>query len=202
MNTNHASDPISDDDEQTLALIRQELEPRLADQVPQFYAQIKEIASRERRRAGSVTSHTTELVNELYLKFVRNHNAAAVNVQHFMGLCAIAIRRLLVDRARHTAHKNGFQHAQQHLHAPSQNSDDLGQSSSVDDATHAEFEILIVHDALKRLSAVNPRMARVAELRWFGGYSDPEIAEILGVNERTARRDWDKAELWLQSALR
>ena len=67
--------------------------------------------------------------------------------------------------------------------------------------SRGEEEILSVHQALERIAAVDPRMTQVVEMRYFGGMTEPEIAQALGVTERTVRRDWQKARLLLREAL-
>jgi RNA polymerase sigma factor (TIGR02999 family) len=192
---------LTQEDESLVQALTDDLTLKLADQIPQFYQELKRIASRERARMlGNVTLHTTELVNELYLKFVRTQTKSVASVEHFMALCAVAIRRLLVDRARRTKLAQNYQAERssvQHVEAST-----LGHSSATRASSNdTEDDLLLVHDALNRLAQFNARLARVVECRWFAGYSEEETAQILGITGRTVRRDWEKAQMWLSAAL-
>jgi RNA polymerase sigma factor (TIGR02999 family) len=184
---------ISEADTALVSSLQTDLALRLADQIPKFYQDIKQLASRERMRLlGQSTLHTTEIVNELYLKFARNAPQSVASVEHFMALCAIAIRHFLVDRARRAVLAKTYQGTQLAEHA----GEGKANANTLDDGM-----TLAVHDALLRLEQFNPRLARVVECRWFAGYTEPETAQVLGIAERTVRRDWQKAQMWLSTAL-
>lgn len=158
--------------------------------VPVVYHELRAIAHRQlaRRPAGSLA--TTALVNEAYLKLVDQSRAGWRDRAHFFSLAGIAMRHVLVDRARaRAAMKRGRP----------------DRRVTLDDAMVATEEcaetLLAIDDALDRLAAVEPRLARVVECRFFGGLSEEEIAEVLGVTTRTVERDWVKARMLLRHAL-
>jgi len=147
-------------------------------------------ARRERRRVGAgETLRTTALVHEAYLRLQAGPGWR--DERHFLHAAALAMRQALVDHARRKlAHKRG-----------------AGMVDALEDHPDAEpfwesdERLVELDDALVRLSALNPRLTRVVECRFFGGYSDAETARVLGVTERTVRRDWVKAKAWLFTAL-
>jgi len=165
--------------------LTQVLASELGERFEVHYAELRRLARSERRRidvGGAPTLNTTALVHELYLKFL--HAGAAIpQGKHFFALAALAVRRILVDRARHRQIVR--QHADAH---------------SADDGTQ-DGELLEVHEALDKLRRVNPRLAAVVTCRWFAGYSDAETADALGASERTVRRDWERARIWLAAAM-
>ena len=137
------------------------------------------------RRPGD-TIGTTVLVHEAYLRLARTGKLAIETRHHFFALAAQAMRRILVDRVRaQLSQKRGGDAKRVEL-------DDVA-DFLVGDAE----QVLAVHEALQRLSALNARLADLVECRFFAGYSEPETAEALGVSERTVHRDWVKARAWL-----
>ena len=135
---------------------------------------------------------TTALVHECYMKFARAERLSIEDRSHFMAYAATAMRSIVVDfaRARLTDRRGGgVQH---------QSLD----STLIGSIPGGEAEVLGVHEALDELATLDPRMARVVEMRYFGGLVDAEIAEALGVGLRTVRRDWEKARLILAATLR
>jgi RNA polymerase sigma factor (TIGR02999 family) len=167
-----------------LSQISTELQASLSAQLQPRYAQLKLIASRERSRLGyNPTLNTTALVHELFLKFARNESSGLENPAHFLALCAVAMRNLLVDDARRRGRAQDY-------------------ARSIPEADYDECgHMLALNDALERMAEIEPRLARVVECRWFAGYTEIETAHALGVSDRTVRRDWEKAQLWLQDAL-
>jgi RNA polymerase sigma factor (TIGR02999 family) len=153
--------------------------------VEALYAELREVASRERWRMGDAgTLQTTALINETWLKL---HRVESWNDRrHFLRAAAIAMRQVLIDaaRERYTA-KRGGGIANVTLSAAERLADESDQS------------LLQTEEALKRLQALDPRLAQVVECRFFAGFSEPETAEALAVSERTVRRDWLKAKAWL-----
>lgn len=134
---------------------------------------------------------TTALVHEWFVRFARIRGLKIDDRRHFMRYAARAMRSIIVDfaRERSAARRGGGGEGGQLLAAAE------GQPE------RGPEEILNIHRALEQLSARDARMAEV-ELRYFGGLSDPEVAEALGITDRTVRRDWEKARLWLSQALR
>lgn len=165
--------------------------PDLVDRlVPLVYDELREAARRQLRRVGPQTIHTTELVHEAYAKLVSSARVPASSRAHFFGAASRAMRQVLVDRARArtAAKRSGGQRVTVDFDRA-----DLG-------ADPAE-EILAVHEALERLAQFDERSARVVECRFFGGLTEPETAEALGISERTVTRDWADARAWLRAAL-
>jgi RNA polymerase sigma factor (TIGR02999 family) len=133
---------------------------------------------------------TTSLVHEWYERFVRAGTLRIEDRAHFMRYAGRAMRTIIVDfaRRRGAACRGGGAGRLELTEA-------AGVVAGAD-------EIVRVHEALGALAELDPRMVQVVELRYFGGLSEVEIADALGVNERTVRRDWEKARLWLTDALR
>ena len=180
---------------EVLAALRSGNRETLDSLVPLLYDELRAIASRHLargRRAGAQdgTLATTALVNEAYLKLVAQHDAQWRDRAHFLALVAVAMRQILIDRARaRSADKRGGGAMDVTL-------DEHG--LAVDQSPERLLEI---DEALQRLAAVEPRMAQVVECRFFGGLSEEEIAEALSVTVRTVQRDWVKARALLRRAL-
>jgi RNA polymerase sigma factor (TIGR02999 family) len=156
------------------------------------YADLRRLA-RFRLRAGRRPAEldTCALVHESYVRFAQSGHIKLENRVHFMRWAAQVMRSVIVDCARRRlAERRGGGMADIPLDV------DLPAA-----ARCGEAEILSVHQALDRMAAIDPRMTQVVEMRYFGGLSDPEIAQALGVTERTVRRDWQKARLLLREAL-
>ena len=162
-------------------------EDALDQLVPLVYEDLRRIARRQllRERAGHTLS-TTDLVHEAYGRLVDLDHVEWQDRAHFCAVAAQAMRRILVDYARRrNAQKRGGQHP--HL--------SLDENRiAVDD--QAEL-VLSLDQALTRLSAFDERLGQVVEYRYFGGLTEEEAAEVLGVSARTVRRDWSKAKAWL-----
>jgi RNA polymerase sigma factor (TIGR02999 family) len=148
------------------------------------YAEMKRNARSQLRRGGGSFT-TTALVNETYLRIV-NSKMAPKDRGHLLGIAAHAMRQILVDHARHVgAQKRGG--GLVHLTL------DATQMQIADPAG----EVLSLDDALSELEKIDPILAKVVEWRYFGGYSEREIAENLQVTERTVQRYWRKARAFL-----
>ncbi|MGH9321188.1 MAG: ECF-type sigma factor [Vicinamibacteria bacterium] len=160
------------------------------------YRELRRLA-RARLRAGgrNLLLDTTSLVNEWYLRFAEAKGAELQDRVHFMRYASRVMRSVIVDFARRSlAGRRGGKAP--HLSLTLQVADE-GMAGP-----WGEAEIVRVHEALEELSKLDERMAQVVEMRYFGGMTEPEIAEALGMAERTVRRDWEKARLWLSEALR
>jgi RNA polymerase sigma factor (TIGR02999 family) len=159
--------------------------------LPVVYEELRAIAHRQLAAPGRAgTLVTTALVHEAYLKLVDQSNAQWRDRAHFLALASVAMRHVLIDRARERASlKRGG----------------MRQRVTLDDDTIAIDDqadsLLAIDDALDQLAQVSPRLARVVECRFYGGLSEEEIAEALGVTVRTVERDWAKARLLLRRAL-
>jgi RNA polymerase sigma-70 factor, ECF subfamily len=142
-----------------------------------------------REREGH-TLQTTALVHETYLRLINASAASFEDRAHFFGMCALLMRRILVDWARsRNAFKRGgdFRPVQ------------LEESLVV--SPESEIDLVRLDDALKALEVVDSRKSRVVELRFFGGLSVEETAEVLKVSVETVMRDWKLAKSWLRREL-
>jgi RNA polymerase sigma factor (TIGR02999 family) len=158
-----------------------------------LYGELHRLARSRLRRSGELTLlDTTALVHESYLRIQQAGKPDFADRKHFLAYAAKAMRATVIDiaRARQADRRGGGA-----LHVTLNT--EIGDSAAVEDD-----EILRVHEALEELSNVDERLASVVEMRYFGGLSEPEIAECLGVTERTVQRDWQKARLFLSMALR
>jgi RNA polymerase sigma factor (TIGR02999 family) len=166
--------------------------------VPLVYADLTRMAHRQLglEPAGHTLS-TTALVHEAYLRLVDQTRAQWADRAQFFAVAAHVMRRVLVDHARrHRAGRRGGEHRR----AVSLDVLDSADAGSL--ATGERAHVLLgVDEALERLAALDPRQARVVECRFFGGLTEPETAEALGVTERTVARDWVKARGWLYQEL-
>lgn len=135
---------------------------------------------------------TTALVHECYLKFSKAERLTPTDRVHFLAYSATAMRSIIVDVARASlAQRRGGD-------APHVTFN----TGVAEAAAEPEEQILDVHAALEELARLDERLARVVEMRYFGGMKDEDIASALGLTDRTVRRDWEKARLLLASALR
>ena len=157
--------------------------------VPLVYEDLRRVARRQlNRRFGQDSLRPTELVHDAYVKLSVGGAGVAADRAHFLAIAARAMRQVLVDEARHRhAAKRGG----------------VGWKRATLSGGHwvVDFdvdELLTLNDALDEL---DPRQRQVVECRFFGGMEEREIAEALGVTERTVRRDWVKARAWLYHAL-
>jgi RNA polymerase sigma factor (TIGR02999 family) len=179
-----------DDVTRLLISLREGRREALNDLFPLVYEELRAIARRRMPVGGEQTLGTTALVHEAYLKLF-DHTRLTVNDRsHFYALAARAMRQILIDHARRRgAAKRGG---------------DL-RRLDLDDATIAvedrAGELLALDEALQRLARLDERMGQVVELRFFGGLSVDETAEVLGVDPRTVKRDWRKARAVLYQEL-
>lgn len=158
-----------------------------------LYPELRRIAhSRLRQGNGRVSLDTTALVHDGYLKFVQSRALDVRSRSHFLAYASTVMRSVIVDLIRESrAERRGGGHFDLTLNTQIA---DTSPDATADEALH-------VHDALAKLAAIEPRMARVVEMRYFAGLNDSEIAECLGVTERTVGRDWEKARLFLYTLL-
>jgi RNA polymerase sigma-70 factor (ECF subfamily) len=161
---------------------------RLIDLV---YPELRRIARQhlERRRTGQ-SLESAALANEAYLKLVRAGGIRCENRAHFLALCSQIIRRILVDHARRRAFAKRGGDA---LRVPLDDVLLVAQARGI--------EVLALDEALDALARIDGRKGRVVELRYFGGLSIEETADVLGVSVDTAKRDWRMARAWLIAEL-
>ncbi len=152
------------------------------------YEELRAIAHRQLLRERSDhTLSTTALVHEAYLRLIDQTRVEWQDRAHFFGVSAQAMRRILVDYARkHRAQKRGGGIKNLSLDKVS-----IPVDESIED-------LLTLDAALEKLAALNERLCKVVELRYFGGLTEDETAEALGVTTRTVQRDWAKARAWLR----
>jgi RNA polymerase sigma factor (TIGR02999 family) len=150
------------------------------------YAVLRALAHRQLRKSGGHTLNTTALVHEAWLKLEKG-GADPASHTHFVSVAAIAMRQIVIDHAR----RRGAQKRGADLRSTL---DDVGQESGVE-------ELLAIDAVLTRLAALDERLARVVEWRFFGGLDEREIADALEVDVRTVRRDWRKARAFILSEL-
>ena len=164
------------------------------DQIFQrLYPELRGVAHRRlSRNVRDDAFATTALVHECYLKLLRAGSLTPGDRAHFLGYAATVMRSIIVDAARRAQaerHGGDADHVALDTHL-------------VETLPGAAAEIIDVHGALDELARIDARLARVVEMRYFGGMSDAEIAEALDLSDRTVRRYWEKARLLLAHALR
>jgi len=136
------------------------------------------------------TMQATALINEAYIRMVGD-NTDWQNHQHFIGVAATVMRRVLVDHARaHNAGKRGGDLRRVEL------------EEGIAFSNERSIEVIEVDDALAELEKLNPRQARVVELRYFAELTDDQIAALLNISSRTVQRDWLLAKDWLSDRVR
>ena len=159
----------------------------------QTYAELHRLAENYIHRESHKSVQATELINEAYLRMAKDAPQRFENRQHFVAIAAIAMRRLLVERARARAaeKRGGVAHLQVTL-------DD---SLLADGGEAAQIDIIALDSALESLANEDARQAKVVELRYFGGLSIEETGEALGISPATVKREWTFAKAWLLRAL-
>ena len=159
--------------------------------LPLIYDELKRIAaSYLRRERSDHTLQPTALVNEAYMKMVDITQVSWQNKAHFIGVAANQMRRILVDHARqHNAQKRGGEF---HI---------LTLNEEIDKADEQSAELIALDDALTELAKMDPVKAQIVELRYFGGLTNDEAAEVLGVAPITIKRHWKLTKAWLYGQL-
>jgi len=151
-----------------------------------LYQELRKIAHRERLRAGRpMTLQTTALISGSYLRL--RQSAGWANEEHFLASAATAMRHALVDAARaRLSQKRGSGARPVALDEQHDLADEAG-----------DDEVVRISEALAALETVDPRLVKVVECRFFAGYSEAETGRVLGISDRTVRRDWLQAKAWL-----
>jgi RNA polymerase sigma factor (TIGR02999 family) len=163
----------------------------LEELLPLVYRELRDVARRHlRRERPGHTLQSAALVNEAYLRLVEQRPFGTENRMHFMAVASRLMRQILVDHARsHGAAKRG---AEQTIH--------LDASIILPQVQGAD--VIAVDDALKDLSRLDEQQGQIVEMRFFGGLSNEEIAQLLGISSSTVKRDWNVAKAWLARAIR
>jgi RNA polymerase sigma factor (TIGR02999 family) len=155
-----------------------------------LYGELHKIAQRAVRRNSAVTLSPTTLLHETYLNMAGRESAPFADRAHFLAYASRAMRGLIINYVREkSAQKRGG--AFEITLLPTQVPEKLG----------TDLELQKIGDAVESLTAVEPRLARLVDLKFFCGFTFEEIAGVLGISERTAKRDWDKARILLQQYL-
>lgn len=160
--------------------------------MPAVYEELRKIARRHlRRERPDHTLQTTALVNEVYMRFAGQTAVRWENRAHFMAAAAELMRRILIDHARaHCAAKRGGG----------------VEPLSVEEATllteERGIDLLSLDEALRTLAAFDPRQSRIVELRFFGGMTVDEVAEVMSLSSATVKREWRIAKGWLLREIR
>ena len=159
-----------------------------------LYPDLRRVARARLHQQGRPESmNTTVLVHESFMRLAGTASLRLEDRKHFFAYAAKTMRSVIIDAAReHLAERRGG--GAEHVTLDGTAAQQVPASSASDD-------LLRVNDALQQLEALDPELAELVEMRYFGGYSEAEIAELKGVNERTVRRRWDKARAWLYVAL-
>jgi RNA polymerase sigma factor (TIGR02999 family) len=183
-------------------------ESALADLFPLVYEELRTLAQRHlRKERSSHTLQRTALVHEAFLRVVDQKQVDWESRAQFFGIASQMMRRILVDHARRrsAAKRGGGQAPHLDVEAVFGAEDDAATRAPSDGPTtpaeEAEVDFEAVHDALERLEALDPQQGKLVELRFFGGLSIREAAEVIGVSPATAKREWAIARAWLQRAL-
>jgi RNA polymerase sigma-70 factor, ECF subfamily len=163
-----------------------------AQLVPLVYEELRRLAAgRLRQERPDHTLQATALVHEAYMKLAAQNDAKWQNRAQFFGVASQAMRRILVDYAR----------GQQRIRRGGKQ-----QKLSLDDvvlvSTERTEEVLTVHESLSRLEKFDARQVRIVELRYFGGLTVEEIAEVVGISTKTVMREWQVAKAWLYGDLK
>jgi|HubBroStandDraft_4_1064222.scaffolds.fasta_scaffold09673_2 RNA polymerase sigma-70 factor (ECF subfamily) len=160
--------------------------------IPLVYAEMRRLAGAYmRRERGDHTLQPTALVNEAYLKLVEQRSVDWQSRSHFFGIAAQVMRRILVDHARgHMRDKRGG-----------------GQKPvPIDEALvfapEQSEEFLKLDDALERLTKLDERQGKIVELRFFGGLTVDQTADLMGISAKTVKRDWSMAKAWLHGEMK
>ena len=158
----------------------------LDELLPLVYNELRRLAhSYLRNERQDLTLQTTALVHEAYLKLVDQHSVNFQNRAQFFALSATAMRRILLDNARrHTAEKRGS--------GEKVMLEDIGEI-----AVKANEKLIELDSALQELEKFDPKQAKIVELRYFGGLTIEETAEVLKISPATVKREWTLARAWL-----
>jgi len=160
--------------------------------IPMVYDELRALAqSYLRHERPDLTLQATALVHEAYFRLIQQERVQWQGRAHFLALAAQAIRRILVDHARHHARaKRGGGRERVRL------------DEGVAVAAERDLDLVALDEALEKLARLQPRQAQIVELRFFGGLSLTEVAEYLHVSPRTVDGDWAMARAWLRRELR
>ena len=159
---------------------------------PLVYGELRKLAaSRMRSERGDHTLQPTALVHEAYLRLIEQHSADWHNRAHFFGLAAEMMRRILVNHAVKNNAEKRFG-----------NQTRLALDEIVDFTKGSDINLIALDAALNTLAEFDPKQAKIIELKFFGGLTNEEIAEVTGVSDSTVKREWRIAKAWLHEQLK
>jgi len=159
--------------------------------VPQIYEELRRLARHYMRlERGNHTLQPTALVHEAYAQLVQQPQVPWQNRAHFFATASVLMRHILVDhaRARQAGKRGGVQ-------------EQVTLDEALLPAQNRSIDVLALHEAIDRLAVLDERQAKIVELHFFGGLTFEEIALVLNIAERTAKRDWSMARAWLKGEL-
>jgi len=179
----------------------------MGELMPFVYSELRHLAERHLR--GERLNHTlqgTALVHEAYLRLVNQKNASLQGRAHFIGLASQLMRRILVDHARgRLTAKRGGGEAPVSLDQTglvlAGTDDEVSGVEALAVASNPSIDLPSIDSALRRLESLDPEQARIVELRFFGGLSIEETAQLMGVSPATVKREWALARAWLRREL-
>jgi len=153
-----------------------------------FYNDLRRVSAALLRREGRVSLSTGDLVSEVVMRLIQLNQIDWRDKAHFMALSAKMMRRVLID---HVRRKQADKRYHQQVTLITQHG--AGKADAVD--------LLRLEEALRRLQAIDPKRAEIVELRYFGGLSVEEVAEVTGLSASTVKRSWQASRVWLMQAI-
>jgi RNA polymerase sigma-70 factor, ECF subfamily len=188
MNESQAEKPIT----QILSEIKSGNENALQELLPIVYDELRRLANNYlRKERANHTLQPTALVHEAYLRLLGQHEIEWQNRAHFFGVAARLMREILIEYARgRNRLKRGGEFKTQ-----------ISLDAAISFSNQKQLDIVSVDDALSKLEALDQRQARIVELKFFGGLTVEEIAEVLGISPATVKREWSSAKLLLYKML-
>jgi RNA polymerase sigma factor (TIGR02999 family) len=163
----------------------------LEDLLPLVYEELRRLAAHYlRRERQGHTLQPTALVHEVYVRMIGKTPIHVKDRSHFFTVAAQAMRRILVDHARR--HRAGKRIG---------TADKVSLDNAPEIAVERDIDLVALNEALERLAEINPRQAKLVELRYFGGLTNREAADVLEVSEGTVENDWKVAKVWLHRKL-
>jgi RNA polymerase sigma factor (TIGR02999 family) len=159
--------------------------------LPVVYDELRRLARHYlRRERPGQTLQATALVHEAYLRLLKDKSPGWKNRTHFVAIAAVSMRQILVERARA---RNAVKRGGEHLRVTLDEARIGGEGAPID--------FLALDEALTRLAQLDPQQARIVELRYFGGSTVEETADVLGISAATVKRGWVMAKAWLKREL-
>jgi RNA polymerase sigma factor (TIGR02999 family) len=163
----------------------------LNELLPQVYSELRRLANYYlRQERPGHTLQPTALIHEVYLRLVDEKEVDWQNRAHFFGIAVVRMRHILVEyaRSRQAAKRGGGEYR-------------LSLNEGNEKAEKADVNLLALDDALQRLEALDPHKVRIVELRYFGGLTIEETAEVLRISPATVKRHWSMARAWLRGEI-